>query len=262
MARRKKKTRLPNEVAQASVSVDKKGINQTQKKVSEKKEEAGLKPNSIKKDTGQAEPKKELIWPRKSVSVSTCIAGMFLTLVLGVYLGTLMPGIMVEMTKPQTPAEKANVAQEPVAASGPQAMDPSLLKMVGELEKRAKDNPDSVTDWINLGNIYFDSYRPEKAIEAYEHALKLAPANADVLTDLGIMYRETGQFDKALESFRKAIAINPRHENAMYNEGVVLSSDLKKPAEAMAAWQRLLEINPQAHAPDGRPVSEMIRHLQ
>lgn len=198
---------------------------------------------------------------KKGVSRATFVAGMFLTLVMGIYLGTLFPGVVNEIQTPG-PVERAESVPQAPEAPQEQRMDPELLKMVSELEKKAAANPDSVPDWINLGNIYFDAFMPDKAIPAYEHALRLAPKNADVLTDLGIMYRETGQFEKAVEYFRRAIAISPRHENAMYNEGVVLSVDLKKKDEAIAAWKRLLDINPHAHSPAGKPVTEMLQQLQ
>lgn len=196
---------------------------------------------------------------KKGISVATCIAGMFLSLVLGIYLGTLLPGIYGDI---HTPATRETPRPEPgPAAQETQKIDPNLAQMIGDLEKKASAALDSAPDWINLGNIYFDAFLPEKAIPAYEHALRLAPQNADVLTDLGIMYRETGQFSKALECFRNAVHINPRHENALYNEGVILSVDLKKNDEAKAAWQRLLDMNPQAQAPNGTPLAEMIRQL-
>lgn len=193
----------------------------------------------------------------KGVAIPTCIAGMFLTLVLGLYLGTLMPGVIQDLQKPA-------VATRPAAAPTPvqDKMDPQLAGMVAELEKKAADNPDSAPDWINLGNIYFDAMQPAKAIAAYERALRLAPKNADVLTDLGIMYRETGQFEKAIEAFRRALELNPQHENAMFNQGVVLSVDLKRNAEAAAIWKRLLEMNPGARAPDGQPLATMIENLK
>ena len=83
-----------------------------------------------------------------------------------------------------------------------------------------------------------------------------------MLTDLGIMHRELGEFEKAVADFRRASTVNPRHENAMFNEGVVLYYDLKRKNEALKAWQRLLAVNPAAHAPDGKAVADLIRQLQ
>lgn len=193
------------------------------------------------------------------VGIGTCLAGMFLTLILGVYVGTLLPDVMRTHS---IALKSVPESSDPTpSASSALPTDQELRHLVAELEKKAEANPESAPDWINLGNIYFDSQQPEKAIGAYEKALSLAPQNADVLTDLGIMYREIGKFDKAIECFRRAVSINPRHENAMYNEGVVLLNDLHKKSEAADAWQRLLEINPQAHSPQGKPLKDLIGEL-
>lgn len=197
---------------------------------------------------------------QRKVSVGTCLGGMALTLVLGLYLGTLLPDALG--TRQQHVATQTAAPPESAQAAPAGLTDPQLKKLVADLEKRAAASPDSAPDWINLGNAYFDAHMPKEAITAYEHALRLAPRNADVLTDLGIMYRETGDFTRAIASFRKALAIDPGHQNAMFNEGVVLSSDLHKNAEAAAAWQRLLEVNPHAKAPNGAPLADMIQQLR
>lgn len=193
----------------------------------------------------------------RTVSMATCLAGMFLTLVLGLYLGTLMPGItsaIREQTAEPVRNIPENVADTPLEAG--------LAAMINALEKKSQENPGSAGDWINLGNVYFDANKPKRAIYAYEHALKLDPNNADTLTDLGIMYREIGEFEQAIECFHKATLINPGHENALYNEGVVYSQDLKQNDLAIKAWQRLLDLNPQARAPNGTRVATMIQELQ
>lgn len=198
---------------------------------------------------------------RGRVRVSTCVAGMFLTLVLGMYLGTLLPGVLADMQ--HAGHEQASVENASLPVENPPVQKTSPLdKDVARLEQKALANPNSAEDWINLGNIYFDAQRPQDSINAYEHGLALAPDNPDALTDMGIMYREIGKYDKALECFRKAIAISPGHQNAMFNEGVVLAMDLHKKDEAVAVWKRLLEISPHAASPTGMPLAEMIKNLQ
>ncbi len=197
---------------------------------------------------------------RHGVRPATCMAAMFLALLLGIYLGTLLPDMLA--TRSARHATQAEMEPTERNAQSAMNLEPELRQLVADLEKKAAAHPDSAPDWINLGNIYFDSQQPEKAITAYERALELAPRNADVLTDLGIMYRETGRYTRALECFREAVAINPRHENAMYNEGVVLLNDLRKKSEAVAAWQRLMDVNPQARNPQGKALKEIINELQ
>lgn len=205
------------------------------------------------------------------------MAGMALTLILGLYLGTLLPGVFRDMrgaeaapspagegALPQAAASAAGGEGRAPAATEPaaQGLPPELAARLAALEAAVRKAPDSAENWTELGNLFFDAGRVSEAITAYERALALAPGNADVLTDLGIMYREAGAPQKAVDCFRKALAAEPRHENALFNVGVVLYTDLGRRDEAVAAWRRLLGINPHARAPDGRTVAEMVRRLE
>lgn len=210
---------------------------------------------------------------------------MVLTLVLGLYLGTLLPGVLQDMRGTAGPAQEmaAAPAQMPPGDAVPAApaapadesarlhpgatdpaaagLPPGLAARLSELQAAVRKDPASAANWTELGNLFFDAGRVHEAINAYERSLAIAPGNADVLTDLGIMYRENDAPEKAVDCFRKAFAANPRHENALFNAGVVLYNDLGRKDEAVAAWRRLLALNPQARAPDGRTVQEMVRRL-
>lgn len=198
--------------------------------------------------------------PAGMVRKSTCLMGMLLALALGLYLGSLLPGLFTERASDEPPASPAPQAARP-AQDNPPPMPPELLRKISDLEKALLTNPGDAARWTALGNLYFDTGQAKQAIAAYERSLALAPDNPDVLTDLGIMYRESGAYEQAVDSFRKATAASPGHENALFNEGVVLYYDLHRKEEATRAWQRLLKVNPGARSPDGQPVSEMIRHL-
>jgi tetratricopeptide (TPR) repeat protein len=97
---------------------------------------------------------------------------------------------------------------------------------------------------VELGNLYFDSDRPQEAIEVYRQYLAIKPDNPDVRTDMGIMYRKLGQFDRALEEFRKATQSDPKHVNSRYNIGVVLLHDKQDIKGAIKAWEEYLRVDP------------------
>lgn len=208
----------------------------------------------------------------RAVRLSACIAGMILTLLLGLYLGTLLPGAFHERhgtesvaTRPQIPVDVIAGTTQVGAGTGEASvhgLPPELAARLAALEAAVRKEPASAENWTELGNLFFDAGRVREAINAYERSLALAPGNADVLTDLGIMYREDKAPQKAVDCFRQALAANPRHANALFNSGVVLYTDLGRKDEAVAAWRRLLEVNPHARAPDGRAVSEMVRRLE
>ncbi len=130
------------------------------------------------------------------------------------------------------------------------------------LEQEALANPNNRQAWVTLGHKYFDTQNFDKAIFAYNKALELNPNDANVLTDLGVMYRRSNRPDDAIDAFNKAIAIDPSHPTSRFNKGVVFLFDKKDKEAGLAVWQELVDINPEATAPDGKLVSEIIATLR
>lgn len=156
------------------------------------------------------------------------------------------------------PAAATPPAAPPQAAAPAASTNGDQQAHIIHLEKSLAENPRDVSRWIELGNAYFDTAQPLKAIDAYERSLALQPDNPNVLTDLGIMYRESGQPERALECFDRAMQVAPSHEQARFNKGIVLLFDLHRHAEAKAVWQELLRLNPRATAPDGTGLRTLI----
>ncbi|MEW6259635.1 MAG: tetratricopeptide repeat protein [Thermodesulfobacteriota bacterium] len=139
---------------------------------------------------------------------------------------------------------------------------PKTQDHIAALEAEANRNPQDAAGWIQLGNACFDADMPDKAIAAYETALKIDENNPNVWTDLGVMYRRKGQFDMAIAAFEKAASIDPKHEPSLFNKGIVLMHDKNDIPGAIAAWEKLLAINPLATAPGGKSVDELIQMLR
>jgi tetratricopeptide (TPR) repeat protein len=115
---------------------------------------------------------------------------------------------------------------------------------------------------VQLGNIYFDTNNPQKAIDAYTKYNELNPNNPNVWTDLGVMYRRIGQFDRAISAFDRAIELNPEHPQSWFNKGVVYLHDLNQPDEAVKAWEELIKIAPDFRGTGGQSVQQMVENLK
>jgi cytochrome c-type biogenesis protein CcmH/NrfG len=113
-----------------------------------------------------------------------------------------------------------------------------------KMEGLVKADPKNHDAWVSLGNDYFDSHQPQKAVDAYAKALALKPGNPDVLTDQGVMYRQLNQFDKAIANFQKASQLNPSHLQSLFNLGIVYASDLHQPDEAAKALNKVVVLAP------------------
>lgn len=139
------------------------------------------------------------------------------------------------------PAAEAAV-EDPFAKGAP------VAAAIEEAQILLQKQPQNMNLWVSLGNAYFDTEQPEKAIEAYGKALGLKPDQPNVLCDQAIMYRKVGAIDKAHTNFTKALALEPLHPQCSYNLGVLYVEDLKETAKGVALWERYLQSEPDSPA--------------
>jgi cytochrome c-type biogenesis protein CcmH/NrfG len=152
----------------------------------------------------------------------------------------------------------------PTAITGgqPAAQNDATLQAIINMEAEVTANPENFQSWIRLGHLYYDSNQPEKAIAAYTKSLEFHSGDANLLTDLGVMYRRTKQPEKAIELFNQSIEKDPGHQPSRFNKGIVLLHDLNDATGAIAAWEELLLINPQAKTANGQPIREFVDQVK
>ncbi len=181
---------------------------------------------------------------------STMYVSVVAALLFGLFMGTLIPSFKGAPSTSQGQQAQQGAASNDAAAH------------IVDAEAAAKNDPNNAQNWIHLGNLYYDAQNPEQAVLAYTKALEITPNNANVLTDRGTMYRAMKKFDLALSSYKQANKVDPKHENSLFNAGIVLYFDLNKKAEAVEMWQQLVRINPNAKAPNGESVKDLILKLK
>jgi len=149
------------------------------------------------------------------------------------------------------PSLGGGMAPGATGAAAPGQIPPGMGLPNAEMQARiirmegiVKAEPKNHDAWVGLGNDYFDSHQPQKAVDAYAKALALKPEDPDILTDQGVMYRQLNQFDKAIANFQKAGKINPSHVPSIFNLGIVYAGDLHQPDEAAKAWNKVLVLAP------------------
>jgi cytochrome c-type biogenesis protein CcmH/NrfG len=194
------------------------------------------------------------------VKKTTALMIAVICLILGFGIGM----IFSNLSNPNRGAVRQSVAQQPTPQanqpSQPQqsAQDVQKLNQIMNLKQMLTSNPKDAQSWAMLGHAYFDLNRYDEAIDAYRKHLEINPDNPNVWTDMGIMYRRKKMPQDAIKCFNEAIKKDPGHEQSRFNKGIVLMFDLMNKEEAVKSWQDLLKVNPNAKAPDGRPVSEII----
>lgn len=175
-----------------------------------------------------------------------------------IFVFGFMAGIAFTVYKGDTPT--------PAVPSGTgeqaQAHDEEAHQAIINLEAEVTANPENFQNWIRLGHLYYDSDQPQKAIGAYTKSLEFHSGDANLLTDLGVMYRRTEQPQKALDSFDQAMKKDPAHLPSRFNKGIVLMHDMGDTEGAIAIWEEILSINPQAKTANGKLISVFIEEIK
>ena len=148
-------------------------------------------------------------------------------------------------------------ALEPGAAQQPLTIDQAIAKIKASLARDSAD-PDL---WTLLGQAYGAKNQPAKAANAFEHALKYKPDNADLLVawaQADSMTQPQHLIEgEARARLQRAVAVDPTHQRGLWLLGI---SDFQmgRYADAMDTWIRLLKLLP----PDSgvaRGVADQVR---
>jgi tetratricopeptide (TPR) repeat protein len=95
-------------------------------------------------------------------------------------------------------------------------------KAVAVLKKAAEATPDNVMLWINLAAAELGPLetagpkQQERAIAAFEKALKVNPQAPNVHYSLGLIHKERGELMRASAFFQRAVEVNPVDNDARY----------------------------------------------
>lgn len=82
--------------------------------------------------------------------------------------------------------------------------------------------PKDASAWTNLGHAASKLWLVDEAEKDYQRALQLSKSQHDLTVlwvNLGALYIDTGRFDKALTYVHKVLAVEPEHKNALTNLG-------------------------------------------
>jgi len=148
---------------------------------------------------------------------------------------------------------KLSVTSAPSAPTGSPTpsmpLSPAQLNDVANTQASAKleqlkGDPTNVGLLIDLGNIYYDAKQYPNAIDYYNRALALQPSNTSVRTDMATAIWYTGDADGAIGEFNRSLTYEPTKPDTLFNLGVVKWQGKHDGPGAIAAWQKLLETNP------------------
>jgi cytochrome c-type biogenesis protein CcmH/NrfG len=158
-------------------------------------------------------------------------------------------------------AASTNSAPTGIAAGASAQPTPEQMKKMADvsatplLEKLSAD-PNNPGLLANIGNVYYDAQQYPEAIDYYRRALQIQPADAAVRTDMATAIWYAGDADTAITEFNKSLSYEPTKANTLFNLGIVKWQGKMDIPGAVAAWQKLLEANP--NYPGREKVQELI----
>ena len=127
------------------------------------------------------------------------------------------------------------------------ARDLTPQQAIADLRRELDAHPNDADGWSTLGQAYAALQQPADAADAFAHALKLRPDDADLL----VAWAEADSMaspqhtinDLARARLQRAVMINPEHQRGLWLLGI---SDFQRGryADAVAVWQRLLPLLP------------------
>ena len=163
------------------------------------------------------------------------------------------------------PAPIAAVSSPHTGASTAAGRMPSLAEMhqiasqqvAPLLEKLSKD-PDNPALLMQIGGVYHAAHQFRDAAAYYGKAVRAAPKNVEAHTKLATSLYRTGDVDGAVAELNRALALDPKDPNSLFNLGMIELQGKQNPRGAVAAWQKLLRLNPQLDAGRKAQVQQLI----
>jgi tetratricopeptide (TPR) repeat protein len=191
----------------------------------------------------------------KPESIAYGVAGVMFGLIAGWIIGTGQAS-----THPPV-AGAAQVAPAPAEGAAPTTRAATVdQSQVNALTSVAEREPSNAAPRVQLGNLYFDAERYSDAIKWYVEAVRLLPNDANVSTDLGVSYYYTNQPDKALEQFEHSLKVDPKHAKTLLNVGIVKAFGKQDLDGAMKAWQQTVDLAP--NGPEGQAARRALDSLR
>ncbi len=96
---------------------------------------------------------------------------------------------------------------------------------------------------FNIGNLYYDLGKLEKALTYYDKALYIYPDFIDVWKYRGLIYFTSGRLQKAAACYNQIMNLDPEYPELWIDIGIIFF-EMRKINEAKACYEKATEMNP------------------
>jgi cytochrome c-type biogenesis protein CcmH/NrfG len=118
-------------------------------------------------------------------------------------------------------------------------------KQVAPLLDKLRSDPNNVALLMQIGAMYHISHQFSDAATYYGRAAQADPKNVAARTKFAISLYRSGDADGAIAQLNQALSFDPKDANCLFNLGMIRLQGKGDGKGALAAWQQLLNSNPQ-----------------
>jgi tetratricopeptide (TPR) repeat protein len=142
--------------------------------------------------------------------------------------------------------EQVNYRAELYALLGTALQNRGRLEEAADAYFRSLEHePDDPYTLNSLGSALVALHRPGEALLYLERAYAARSEFVPLLYNLGLAHRGVNQAEPARRYLAEAARLRPGHAGTWYSLGMV-ETELKQPAEAIAAFQRAVDLEPES----------------
>ncbi len=131
-----------------------------------------------------------------------------------------------------------------------------------QLKQVAEKYPQFSGSHLNLALIYAQTQRAELAESEFKLALKVNPNNIAAYNQYGIFLRERGRAGEAEANYLQALERAPDYADTHLNLGVLYDLYMGKLPQALAQYQRYLELSGDEKSPVRAWVADLQRRVK
>jgi len=146
--------------------------------------------------------------------------------------------------EPKTQDERMSAAQEEYERAVTLLQQQQSIKEVFDHLDKALEYAPAYGDALVLKSyIYLDlSPNIDKALEAGQQAIKLAPNHPDSHYTLGLIYQRKGDLSQAEQEFQRALKLKPDYADVYLSLGDLYAEDVKDPKKARESYSSYVEL--------------------
>ena len=129
-----------------------------------------------------------------------------------------------------------------------QQMQQMADRQAAPLLEKLKSDPNNTALLIQVGGLFHTTHRFKEAAIYYGKAVQADPKNVALRNRLASSLYRSGDVDGAIAQLNQALKCDPKDANSLFNLGTIKLQGKRDGKGALAAWQQLLNSNPQLSA--------------